>query len=208
MPASRPDTRPPRTRWVALIVAVVVLALASAFFVPRIVDEHMFALTSPSTTTPVPQQEPASIGTLDDDDGYIATGESISPFADDLPSISGLDPALRDAMQAAATAAIADGFEFVITSGWRSERYQQFLFDEAVRNYASVEEARKWVSTPDTSHHVTGDAVDVGFTDANSWLSQHGADYGLCQMYANEMWHFELATTPGGECPPQRTDPS
>ena len=27
-------------------------------------------------------------------------------------------------------------------------------------------------------------------TDADDWLIQHGSDYGLCQTYANEMWHF------------------
>lgn len=142
------------------------------------------------------------------DDGFIESGDSISPFADELPAIARLDPALRDAMQDAATAAIDDGFEFVVTSGWRSERYQQSLFDQAVRDYGSAEEARKWVAPAGTSSHVSGHAVDIGFTDANSWLSQHGTDYGLCQTYANEMWHFELATAPGGECPPQLTDPS
>jgi len=142
------------------------------------------------------------------DDGFIESGEHISPFADDLPAIANLDPALREAMQDAAAAALADGFDFVVTSGWRSERYQQSLFDDAVRDYGSVEEARRWVAPADVSSHVTGDAVDIGFTDADSWLSQHGADYGLCQTYANEMWHFQLATTPGGECPAQRTDPS
>ena len=142
------------------------------------------------------------------DDGFIETGSWISPFANDVPAIAKLDPALREAMQAAATAALADGYDFVVTSGWRSERYQQALFDEAVLEYGSVEEAGRLVATSTTSAHVTGDAVDIGFTDANSWLSQHGADYGLCQIYANEMWHFELATTPGGECPPQVPDAS
>lgn len=140
------------------------------------------------------------------DDGYIATGGSVSPFDDELPAIARLDPALRSAMQAAATAAIADGFEFVVTSGWRSAAYQQSLLDEATVTYGSLEEARKWVNTPELSAHVTGDAVDIGFTDANSWLSQHGADYGLCQTYANEMWRFELATAPGGLCPEQKSD--
>jgi LAS superfamily LD-carboxypeptidase LdcB len=70
-----------------------------------------------------------------------------------------------------------------------------------VAKYGSEEEARRYVATPDTSAHVTGDAVDIGPTEADSWLSQHGADYGLCQTFANEIWHYELATTPGGLCP-------
>ena len=67
--------------------------------------------------------------------------------------------------------------------------------------YGSLEEALKFVATPDKSAHVTGDAVDIGPADADSWLMQYGDDYGLCQIFANEIWHFELATTPGGDCP-------
>ncbi|MGW9630699.1 VanZ family protein [Agromyces sp. NPDC055520] len=141
-------------------------------------------------------------------DGFIEEGESVSPFADELPAISGLEPGLRAAMQDAARAAIADGYEFVVTNGWRSAAYQQSLLDAAVIEYGSLEEARRFVSSPETSKHVTGEAVDIGRTDANSWLSQHGSDYGLCQTYANEMWHFELATEPGGECPAQLSDAS
>jgi hypothetical protein len=48
---------------------------------------------------------------------------------------------------------------------------------------------------------VTGDAVDIGPQEADAWLVEHGAAYGLCQIFANEAWHFELATTPGGVCP-------
>ena len=45
---------------------------------------------------------------------------------------------------------------------------------------------------PDTSPHVSGDAVDIGPSDATAWLSEHGAGYGLCQIYGNEPWHYEL----------------
>ena len=137
------------------------------------------------------------------EDGFIDEGEAISPFADDLPAIANLEPGLRSAMQDAASAAIDDGVDFVVTSGWRSAAYQQSLLDDAVIEYGSAEVAGEFVLSPDQSRHVTGEAVDIGRTDANSWLSQHGADYGLCQTYANEMWHFELATEPGGECPEQ-----
>ena len=137
------------------------------------------------------------------DDGLVAEGESISPFADDLPAIANLEPNLRAAMQDAARAALADDIDFVVTSGWRSAAYQQSLLENAIIEYGSAEAAGEFVLSPEDSEHVTGEAVDIGRTDANSWLSQHGADYGLCQIYANEMWHFELATSPGGECPPQ-----
>ena len=138
------------------------------------------------------------------ENGYIAVGDSVSPFDEHLPAIAKLNSELRTAVQSAATAAEADGFVFVVTSGWRSSAYQQSLLDDATATYGSLDEARKWVNAPELSTHVTGDAVDIGYTDADSWLSQHGADFGLCQTYGNEMWHFELAAEPGGTCPAQR----
>jgi surface antigen len=149
-------------------------------------------------------REPAA--TLGSDDGQLS--EVASPFDLSLPAISKLDPALLDAVQQAARDASEDGVNFVVTSGWRSPAYQQQLLDDAIVQYGSVEEARRYVATPQTSAHVTGHAVDIGPTDADSWLSQYGIDYGLCQTYANEMWHFELATTPGGDCPTMRSDAS
>lgn len=119
-----------------------------------------------------------------------------------------LDPDLLDAVRAATRDARADGVRMVVTSGWRSKEHQQRLFDEAVQTYGSEEEASRYVATPDTSAHVTGDAVDIGPVDADGWLSQHGADYGLCQTFANEIWHYELATTPGGACPEMLPDGS
>ena len=45
---------------------------------------------------------------------------------------------------------------------------------------------------PNTSAHVSGDAVDIRPDRATAWLSEHGAEYGLCQIYSNEPWHYEL----------------
>ncbi|SOD98674.1 VanZ family protein [Blastococcus haudaquaticus] len=146
-------------------------------------------------------------GAVTVEDGYVADGEELSAFAD-VPAITGLDDALRTAVQDAARDATADRIDFHVSSGWRSAAYQQALFAAAVERYGSVEAAREWVLRPDESAHVTGDAVDVGPTDAMSWLAQHGADYGLCQTYGNEMWHFELAVERGGECPAPGTAPS
>jgi hypothetical protein len=131
-----------------------------------------------------------------------------TPFDTDRPTIGNLDPDLLEAIGAAARDAQDDGVEIAITSGWRSRAHQQRLFAEAVARYGSEQEALRYVSTPDTSAHVTGDAVDIGPTAADDWLRQHGADYGLCQVFANEIWHFELATTPGGRCPDLLPDSS
>lgn len=141
-------------------------------------------------------------------DGVIPDGETLSPFDVNQAAIANLDPELREAVERAADDAEEDGIELLITSGWRSKNYQQQLLDEAVVTYGSLAEARKWVNTPEKSTHVSGDAVDVGFTDADYWLIQHGYEYGLCQTYANEIWHFELTVEPGQSCPVPIADAS
>lgn len=132
----------------------------------------------------------------DAENGHLESSVSLSDV--DLPAIERLDPALRNAMAQAEAEA---GIPFDVTSGWRSAEYQQWLFDDAVRLYASEEIARQYVATPERSHHVTGHAIDIGNLDAQLWLQQFGTEWGICQIYANERWHFELATTPGGVCP-------
>lgn len=131
-----------------------------------------------------------------------------SPFDLEDPGIANLDPDLLHAVQAAATDASADGVRFWVTSGWRSRAKQESLLADAIQRYGTVDEALRYVSTPDKSAHVTGHAVDIGPAEADRWLSEHGAAYGLCQSFANEIWHFELATEPGGTCPAPIPDSS
>ena len=123
-------------------------------------------------------------------DGAVPDGVTV--FADEYPGVANLDPELLQALRDAATDAADDGIEFTVNSGWRSPQYQNQLLREAVSKYGSAAEAARWVSTPDTSAHVSGDAVDIGHVAARAWLSEHGAEYGLCQIYRNEPWHYEL----------------
>jgi zinc D-Ala-D-Ala carboxypeptidase len=130
-------------------------------------------------------------------------------FDDADPGVSNLDPDLLGALSQAATEAAHDGVELSIDSGWRSPEHQEQLLDEAVSEYGSEEEAARWVATPDTSAHVSGEAVDIGPSDATAWLSEHGAEYGLCQIYGNEPWHYELrADAVDHGCPPMYPDPT
>jgi zinc D-Ala-D-Ala carboxypeptidase len=123
--------------------------------------------------------------------------------------VANLDPDLLDALQQAATDAAGDGVRIVVESGWRSPEYQDQLLDEAVSQYGSEEEAARWVATAETSPHVAGDAVDIGPSDATAWLSEHGAEYGLCQIYGNEPWHYELRLEAIDQgCPPMYADPT
>ncbi|MFC6152152.1 M15 family metallopeptidase [Nocardioides yefusunii] len=129
-----------------------------------------------------------------------------SSFESGRDAVDRLDPDLLGAVRLAAGDAATSGIGLRLNSGWRSAAHQQRLLDEAVATHGSLTEALRWAATPKTSRHVTGDAVDVGPPPAAAWLHDHGADYGLCRTFANEGWHFELVTTPGGNCPPMQRD--
>jgi len=138
-----------------------------------------------------------------------ATSNGVTVFDDEYPGVANLDADLLQAVREAATDAADEGTEFTVNSGWRSPEYQEQLLREAVSEYGSEEEAARWVATADTSAHVSGDAVDIGPFDATAWLSEHGAHYGLCQIYANEPWHYELRPeTIDRGCPPMYADPT
>jgi LAS superfamily LD-carboxypeptidase LdcB len=120
-----------------------------------------------------------------------------------------LDPRLADALRRATADAAAEGVQLLIQSGRRSPEHQQRLLEEAVAKYGSEAEAARWVATPETSAHVSGDAVDIGPAAGAAWLSAHGAEYGLCQIYRNEPWHFERRAETGDfGCPQMYRDPT
>ncbi|MFJ9696520.1 M15 family metallopeptidase [Kitasatospora sp. NPDC101183] len=181
-----------RRRVAAGLGAVVVLGLAAACAGDPAAARRVVGALSAS---------PFSASPSSTEDGQIPEGVTLSPFDTKAAAVRNLDPALLAAVRKAAGDAKAQGVEVTVSSGWRSKAYQQRLLDKAVAKYGSLEQARRFVNTPEKSVHVSGKAVDLGPTNADYWMIQHGAAYGLCQVYANEVWHFELLTTPGGVCP-------
>jgi hypothetical protein len=182
-----------------LVAGLLVVVAAIGYQLP--------ASSSPKTPSDVKEHGGQHHGALGEAGGAISGDASV--FDDELPGIARLDPDLLRALRAAATQAADDGVEFFVDSGWRSRAYQSRLFSEAVAKYGSQAEASRWVATPDTSAHVSGDAVDIGHADARAWLSEHGAGYGLCQTYGNEPWHYELRPEAvAGGCPSMYPDAS
>lgn len=169
--------------------------------------EHRRALGEPHGAVPGGATVSEHGGALGEADGAVPDGTTV--FDNDIPGVANLDSGLLGALRQAATDAADDGVEFVLDSGWRSAAYQEQLLREAVSEYGSEAEAARWVATPNKSAHVSGDAVDVGPSDAATWLSEHGAEYGLCQIYGNEPWHYELRPEAIGHgCPATYADPT
>ncbi len=208
-----------RIRVAGLLVVIAPIAAALGYQLPASSSStaaspiHVLRSASPSWNS----SRPISSGTTSsrserrgargEADGAVPDGATV--FDDRFPGVANLDPALLGALRLAATDAADDGVEFFVDSGWRSPQYQEQLLHEAVSKYGSEEEAARWVATPSTSAHVSGDAVDIGPLDATAWLSEHGAEYGLCRIYGNEPWHYELrpeAIDHG--CPPMYADPT
>jgi LAS superfamily LD-carboxypeptidase LdcB len=127
---------------------------------------------------------------VSEDDGVLPEGVTV--FDERHAGVARLDPALLAALRDAATAAAGDGVEIDVNSGWRSAAYQDRLLRDAVATYGTAANAARWVATPATSPHVSGHAVDIGPAGATAWLAAHGASWGLCRIYRNEPWHFEL----------------
>lgn len=181
-----------------VVLAVLLLASAGA------VLTSLFL--TPGTVTGLDDEAPAASDGTGALDGDVPPGTTVF---DDVPAVTRLRPDLLGAVRHAARDADAEGVRFTVNSGWRSPALQEQLLDEAVAEYGSRQEAARWVSTPETSLHVRGAAIDIGGWDAATWLQQNGARYGLCQIYDNEAWHFELrADAPQAGCPRKYWDPT
>src|SRR6266542_3167450 len=181
-PARTTTRRIPKILVADLLVVIAAIAAARG--------DPLLASSSSTAASPIDVLRSEHRGALGEADGAVPDGTTV--FDDDVPGVAKLDPGLLGALRLAATDAADDGVEFVVDSGWRSPAYQEQLLHEAVLKYGSEAEAARWVATPSTSAHVSGDAVDIGPFDATAWLSEHGAVYGLCQIYRNEPWHYEL----------------
>jgi hypothetical protein len=199
-----------RTLKLIVVGLIVVIAASIGAFVTRSEPSSAHSPggrgSIPSSVVPAPRLEVPG-GGIAESDGAVPDGTTA--FDDEYPGIANLDPDLLNALRAATKEADDDGVELSIKSGWRSPEYQNQLLRDAVAEYGSEKEAARWVATADTSPHVSGDAVDIGSDNGMAWLSKHGVQYGLCQVYRNEPWHYELGRVAAGDgCPRMYADPT
>jgi len=189
--------RPARIRLAVLLLAIAAVAALS---------QQWPASSSSTAASPIDVlrgERPSSRGEAG---GAVPEGTTV--FDDQIPGVAKLDGDLLGALRRAATDAAGGGVQLHVDSGWRSPAYQERLLREAISKYGSEEAATRWVATPETSGHVKGDAIDIAPAGA-AWLSAHGAAYGLCRIYGNEPWHYELRPEAVDQgCPPMYADPT
>ncbi|WKX15811.1 M15 family metallopeptidase [Streptomyces sp. NL15-2K] len=219
-PSARPTAR--RIRWLLVVgLTVVIAAITAAIGYQSQNSSDSSDSSAASPVKPSSAAPPAKSPSAPSPNGHRsehrgvpgeavgAVPDGVTVFGDEIPAVANLDPDLLRALRQAATDAAEDGVEFYVNSGWRSPEDQNQLLREAVSTYGSEDEAARWVATAATSPHVSGDAVDIGRSDATEWLSKHGAEYGMCQIYRNEPWHYELRTTAIDRgCPRMYADPT
>lgn len=183
-----------------------VVAVVAALFLGVLVERSPATGAGAAVAPGLPDRLPRGHeGDLTEADGVVPA--AVTVFDDRYAAVAKLDPALRDALRRAATDAAPGGIQLYVESGWRSPQYQEQLLREAIGKYGSEAQAARWVATPKRSAHVSGDAVDIGHSDATAWLASHGATYGLCQIYRNEPWHYELRSgAPRHGCPAMYAD--
>ncbi|MBN9613110.1 MAG: M15 family metallopeptidase [Actinobacteria bacterium] len=203
---------PPRRR-----IALIALALAAGATLLGLLGHQVFAILSAALPASADAGSAKGSTPRSGDlpngraptakDGVLPDGTTV--FDTRLPGVDRLHPELSAALRAAAEQASVESIEIRVTSGWRSKKYQRQLQRDAIAEYGSETEAARWVSSPDRSAHVTGNAVDLAPYEATYWLEQNGAAFGLCRIYANENWHFELRPEAAQQgCPEMYADPT
>lgn len=111
-------------------------------------------------------------------------------------------------------AALSEGVDLVVRSGYRSEKEQKELLIKKIGAFRkegyddgeAAERAMDWVSMPGTSEHQLGIAVDINAenstekNEAYKWLSENAHKFGFVVRYPSdksyitgisyEPWHF------------------
>ena len=189
-----------RSRVAGLLVVIAAIAAA--------LGSHSL-VSSPASVAvrPVDRSRSEQRDALGEADGAVPDGTTV--FDDEVPGVANLDPALLGALRQAATHAAADGVEFVVDSGWRSPEYQEQLLP---RGGLEVRLGRGSCAMGGHPRHVcsrVGRRRRHRAPRRRGVAVQHGAEYGLCRIYGNEPWHFELLPEASDHgCPAMYADPT
>ena len=156
-------------QWVAkrdIPAAAILLTLAIGVFTALLSGEIAIESAPPSTLTCFEESSATLRVTTADQCQSPLISLGNSPLSDSATvdgRVVALHPLLQARFDAARKVALREGIELYITSGFRDEERQAFLFANAIEKYGSETEAAKWVLPPQFSHHPHGLAIDVNY---------------------------------------------
>lgn len=85
-------------------------------------------------------------------------------------------------------AALADGVDLMVVSGFRSDAEQAELF--------AAHPDPTWVAPPGQSLHRCATELDLGPEGAYGWLAANASLFGFVQRYSWEAWHYGFDSGP------------
>ena len=117
-----------------------------------------------------------------------------------------LRPEAYEALEELSRAALNDGIKLMVSSTYRSYKYQEGLFNRYVKQ-DGLELAERYSARPGTSQHQLGVAIDFGSitddwgdTKMGQWVYNHAAEHGWSLSFPQgyedvtgymwECWHF------------------
>ena len=100
----------------------------------------------------------------------------------------GMRPDVAAAFDRMTVAAHAAGIALVVVSGFRSDAEQAALF--------AAHPDPQWVAPPGHSLHRCAIELDLGPSDAYSWLAANAGRFGFVQRYSWEAWHYGFDRPP------------
>ena len=119
-----------------------------------------------------------------------------------------IDASCYDAFVAMMTDLEATGYYYKITSAYRSEATQEYIWNKRYNAYiaagyskeGALAEVEQSVAVPGTSEHHLGLAIDITGDNAKAWLQEHCWEYGFIVRYPEgktditgiiyEPWHY------------------
>ena len=224
-PSRRLEKRENSRRWLLIPALCAAVILAVVLIVelnkqPQVLPDNSnttpVSHDQPTTPDPEPEPDPEPIPellTLVNPWNQVPEDWTVDLVT--LPNGLEIDKRCYDALMDMIDGCYDAGLTPVICSAYRTQDFQQTLYDNKVSEWMeqgySREEAREkaghQVAVPGTSEHQLGLAVDINADGVNSagyevydWLDKHAHEYGFIRRFpesktditgvANEPWHY------------------
>lgn len=141
---------------------------------------------------------------------YSECAETIEVGPNIVGKVQRLEPSTAFVWQQMTAAAVDDGINLLLISGYRSYEYQAELIRKKIKAGQAIQDILTVNVAPGYSQHHTGQAIDIATpgskplqeefeqSDAFAWLTEHASQFGFSLSYPRnnpcgltyEPWHW------------------